>query len=242
GVDLSNSSFRGMDSSDKDPLVNMHAYVTGGIIPTNTKKGSPGSNIVFPLTIENDSGVPDAFQLSCGGTWNGTILGNLPEGWSMIFHDEADNVITTTPAIPAHGIFLFHAHIILPSNPILCKADYEIDFDGDSEVEAIDGNADGDGDFPIFLRIKSINTGATDIKLDALDVEDVEKIAFVPNQTGQIQPGGSVTYGHTLRNDGNTVETLILTGENSLVSSGWGNSILVDTTGDGTPNKPFNAL
>ncbi|KPA13855.1 hypothetical protein MHK_005938, partial [Candidatus Magnetomorum sp. HK-1] len=139
-------------------------------------------------------------------------------------------------------IFLFHAHIILPSNPILCKADYEIDFDGDSEVEAIDGNADGDGDFPIFLRIKSINTGATDIKLDALDVEDVEKIAFVPNQTGQIQPGGSVTYGHTLRNDGNTVETLILTGANSLVSSGWGNSILVDTTGDGTPNKPFNAL
>jgi len=242
GVDLSNSPMRGIDSSDKDPLVNKHAYSVGGIVPITTKTGSPGGNIVFSLTIENDSGVPDAFQLACGGKWDGTTLGPLPDGWSMIFHDEADNVITTTPAIPAHGIFLFHAHIILPSNPILCKSDYEIDFDGDGDIETIDGNTDGDGDFPIFLKIKSINTGATDIKLDSLDVNDVEKIALVTNQTGQIQPGGSVTYPHTLRNDGNTVETLTLNGTNSLVASGWGNSILVDTIGDGLPNKPFSAL
>jgi len=242
GVDLSNSPSRGIDSSDGDPLVNKHAYVTGGIIPITTKTGSPGANIVYPMTIENDSGVPDAFQLACGGTWDGSALGALPEGWSMLFHDEADNVITTTPALPAHGIFKFHAHIILPSNPILCKADYEIDFDKDGEIETIDGNNDTDGDFPIFFRIKSINTGASDVKLDALDVNDVEKIALVPNQTGQIQPGGSVTYVHTLRNDGNTVEALILSGANSLVASGWGNSILVDTTGDGVPNKPFSAL
>jgi uncharacterized repeat protein (TIGR01451 family) len=242
GVDLTNSPARGTDSSDGDPLINKHAYTTGGINPTTTKTGNPGANIVYPLTIENDSGVPDAFQLACGSSWDGSVLGHLPEGWSMVFHDEADNVITTTPALPAHATFLFHAHIILPSDPIKCKADYETDFDGDGEVETIDGNSDGDGDYPIFLKIKSINTGATDIKLDALDVNDIEKIALVANQTGQIQPGGSVTYNHTLRNDGNTVETLILKGTNSLVTSGWGNSILVDTTGDGIPNKPFNAL
>ena len=242
GVDLTNSPLRGVDSADNDPLVNKHAYETGGINPTTTKSGNPGANIVFPLTIENDSGVPDAFQLACGSTWDGNKLGGLPEGWNMIFHDEADNVITTTPALPAHSTFLFHAHIILSSNPIKCKADFETDFDGDGNLEAIDGNADGDGDYPIFFRIKSINTGATDIKLDALDVNDIEKIAFVANQTGQIQPGGSVTYNHTLRNDGNTVEALILDGTNSLATSGWGNSLLVDTTGDGTPNKPFNAL
>ena len=242
GVDLTNSPARGTDSSDKDPLVNKHAYTTGGINPTTTKSGNPGANIVYPLTIENDSGVPDAFQLACGSTWDGSVLGDLPDGWSMVFHDEADNVITTTPALPAHSAFLFHAHIMVPSNPIKCKADYESDFDSDGEIETIDGNADGDGDYPIFLKIKSINTGATDIKLDALDVNDVEKIAFVANQTGQIQPGGSVTYNHTLRNDGNTVEVLILKGTNSLSTSGWGNSILVDTTGDGIPNKPFNAL
>lgn len=242
GVDLTNSPARGTDSADNDPLVNKHAYTTGGINPTTTKTGNPGANIVYPLTIENDSGVPDAFQLACGSSWDGSVLGSLPEGWNMVFHDEADNVITTTPALPAHSTFLFHAHIIVPSNPIQCKADYEADFDGDGEIETIDGNADGDGDYPIFLKIKSINTGATDIKLDALDVNDVEKIAFVANQTGQIQPGGSVTYNHTLRNDGNTVEALILDGTNSLSTSGWGNSILVDTTGDGIPNKPFNAL
>jgi len=242
GVDLTNSPNRGTDSSDGDPLVNKHAYETGGINPTTTKEGNPGANIVYPLTIENDSGVPDAFQLACGSTWDGSVLGGLPEGWSMVFHDEADNVITTTPALPAHSTFLFHAHIILSSNPIKCKADYENDFDGDGEIEAVDGNADGDGDYPILFKIKSINTGATDIKLDALDVNDVEKIAFVANQTGQIQPGGSVTYNHTLRNDGNTVETLILDGTNSLSTSGWGNSILMDTTGDGVPNKPFNSL
>jgi len=242
GVDLTNSPSRGINSADHDPLINLHAYTTGGVNPISTKTGNPGSNVVFALTIENDSGVPDAFQLSCGGKWDGTTLSPLPEGWDFIFHDESDNAITTTPAIPAHETFMFHVHIIVPSNPILCYAKYESDFDSDGESEIVDGNTDGDGDYPIFIKIKSINTGAQDIKLDALDVNDYEKIAFVANQTGQIQPGGSVTYAHTLRNDGNTTEALILTGENSLTSSGWGNSILVDTNGDAIPDKPFSAL
>jgi trimeric autotransporter adhesin len=244
-VDLSNSSGKTICDSDGDPNANKHAYdpVTSPG-PVDTKSGNIGANIPFYLCVQNDAGVSDSFQLSAGSSYDAATgaLGALPAGWTVIFHDKDDNVISTTPALPPGGTYLLHAHLVVPADPTQALADFTSDYDVDSADETLDGNSDGDGDYPIFIRVKSNNTSAFDIKLDALDVNDKEDVTLITNQTGQIEPGGSITYNHTLRNEGNTEELLTLSATNSLSGSGWGNSILVDTTGDGKPDKPFGAL
>lgn len=244
-VDLSNEAAVGASTPDGNPLTNEDAYpVVGSESPTTTYDAAPGVAVNIPLTIQNDSGVPDSFQLTAGGSWNGAVLGGMPTGWSYVFKSTAGNTITTTPAVSAGGSYSFYLKVTVPSTAVYALADYSSDFDGDATVETIDGSspADGDGDYPIFIRVVSTNTGASDIKLDAIDVTDSEKVTLQANQTGQIQPGGSIAYPHTLRNDGNTVEAFTLSAVNSLSASGWGNNILVDTTGDGSGNKPFSTL
>ena len=246
GVDLSNETAIGVSTPDGASGSNEDEYLTGGIYPTTQYNAALGASVNIPLTIQNDSGVPDSFQLTAGGTWNGNTLGSLPTGWSYVFKSSTGNTITTTPAVPARGSYSFYLRVSVPSNPIYALADYTSDFDSDTDIETVDGinipSGDGDGDYPIFIRVLSTNTGATDIKMDAIDVTDSEKVTLQANQTGQIQPGGSIAYPHTLRNDGNTVEYFTLSAVNSLSSAGWGNNILVDTTGDGNANKPFSTL
>ena len=240
--DLSNNASPKVDSSDNNPSENLHEYIPGSVTPIQFVSVKVGEAARFYFSVENDSGVPDSFRFLIGSTWDGTTLGPLPDGWSFIFHDDNDNVITNTPAIPGGESETFHVHIYIPSDATKSPANYVTDIDGDGDLDFVDGNNDGDGDFAFFFRVESLNTGASDVKMDAVDVSDLEDISIVPNQTGQIQPGGSISYNHTLRNDGNTIETFTLSGANSLKTSGWGNSVLVDTTGNGTPDTPFSTL
>ena len=236
GVDLANGV------ADNDSGVNNDEYTVGGTTPTQTETVVPGAIAEFTLSIQNDSGVADSFQFSAGSTWDGTTLGALPADWTAVFYDSSNNVITTSPAIPAGHDYDLSIRVFVPSNPVLALADFISNIDGVGGDETVDGNGDSDGDYPIFIRVQSVNTGASDIKLDAVDVTDTEDISLITNHTGQIQPGGSIGYDHTLRNDGNTDEEFLLTGSNSLSGSGWGNSVLVDTTNNGIPDKPFSAL
>jgi len=240
--DLSNNSTPKLDSSDNNPSENLHEYIPGSLSPVQLFEVNVGSNARFYFSIENDSGVPDSFRFLIGTSWDGTTLGPLPDGWSYVFHDDNDNVITNTPAIPGGESATFHVHIFIPSDATKSPANYIADINGDGTLDFVDGNNDADGDYAFFFKVESLNTGATDIKMDAVDVNDIEDISIVPNQAGQIQPGGSISYLHTLRNDGNTIESFTLSGANSLKTSGWGNSVLVDTTGNGTPDKPFSTL
>jgi len=240
--DLSNNATPKVDSSDNNPAENLHEYIPGSLSPVQLFEVNVGSNARFYFSVENDSGVPDSFRFSIGCSWDGTTLGPLPDGWSYVFHDDNDNVITNTPAIPGGESETFHVHIFVPSDATKSPANYIADINGDGTLDFIDGNNDTDGDYAFFFRVESLNTGASDIKMDAVDVNDIEDISIVPNQAGQIQPGGSINYIHTLRNDGNTIETFTLSGLNSLKTSGWGNSVLVDTTGNGTPDTPFSTL
>ena len=240
--DLSNNAVEKVDSSDNNPAENLHEYITGSLTPVQVFEADVGEAAKLYFSVENDSGVPDSFRFLIGSTWDGTTLGPLPDGWTYVFHDDNDNVITNTPAIPGGESTTFHVHIYIPSDATKCSSNYVIDIDGDGDLDFVDGNNDGDGDFAFFFRVESLNTGASDIKLDSIDVNALEDISIVPNQAGQIQPGGSISYIHTLRNDGNTIETFTLSGVNSLKSAGWGNSVLLDTTGNDVPDTPFSAL
>ncbi len=238
GTDLANSA------NDNDPLADQDSYSVGGTTPTSTNTANLGETTTFDLYIQNDSGVPDSFQLSAGGSWNGAAMGALPTGWNVVFKTTGGTTITTTPAISGGGSYQVVAHVTVPNaaNASQAEEDHAADIDNDAVDETVDGNGDGDGDYAIFFRVVSVNTAASDIKMDAVDVNPFEELAVVPNQNGQIQPGGSIDHTHTVRNDGNTVESITLEGENSRAASGWGNNILVDTNNDGNPDKAFANL
>lgn len=231
-VDLAN------DSADDNPLANKHAYNNDGT-PITTKTANPGDTVTFSLFIENDSQVADSFQLASGGFWNGTTLGALPAGWSVAFQDTGGTVITTTPSIAPGEQLEVTAYVTLPASESQALADRTFVVDG-AGSNRVDGNGDSDGDYGVFFRVQSVNSGASDVKLDAVDVLPNEEITLLQNNSGQIQPGGSIDYPHTLTNDGNTSESLSLSAVNSAAN--WSNNLLVDTDGDGTAETPFSSL
>ena len=95
----------------------------------------------------------------------------------------------------------------------------------------------------------SPNSSSGDVKRDRLIINQFRTVSITPNNSGQIFPGGSIQYCHTITNGGNVAETLTLTqSDQSLftaAASGWGqfatvyldsnNNCVLDGTENGTP-------
>ena len=251
---VSGSLTAGLNSDD---LGAVPYDINNGAVTATTDAGSRpvfeaaiGSTVNIPFYIDNDSGAADSFQFSIGSSWNGSTLGALPTGWTVKFYkaDASGNpigsAITGTELLPG-GAFdrAYVAVVKLPSDPAFALADYVADNDGTpATLETLDANGDGDGDQPFFIRMVSNNTGASDIMLDAIDVSSFRDISLTPPGTNQIQPGGSVSYDHTLDNTGNTEETVELSSSNSKTADNWNNNVMVDTNGDGVPDKTLAQL
>lgn len=218
----------------------------------STLTGTLGSTVNIPLYIDNESGSGSAFQLAVGSSWDGTSLGALPAGWSVEFFAVDGSGNPTGPAITSTGTSVLAANsvdnqlvaqVFIPNNATLAIADIAFDTNGDGTVDAddlLDGNNDGDGDYPIFFQITSAATGATDIVLDAIDVDALRTISLVTNSSGQIEQGGRQDYSHTLSNNGNISEVLELVSSNS--QTGWTNSVSIDTDGDGIGDTNLASL
>lgn len=215
-----------------------------------TYAGTVGGTVIIPFYIDNDAGSSDSFQLSAGSSWNGTAVGSLPTGWSVQFFkgdgtgQPTGTPLTSTELLPGGAASKEYVAVVtIPSDPAYALADYVADNNGSPvSLETMDANGDGDGDQPIFIRIVSSNSGASDIMLDAVDVASLRQVALTPPGSNQIQPGGSVDYVHALDNTGNTEETLELSTGNSGTGDGWNNTVMVDTNGDGTPDKTLAQL
>lgn len=245
GVDLTDSADGATPNVNIDDLVNKSPATPAYTINNGTNAGTRpvfsgmvGGEVEIPFYIDNDSGSADAFKLAAGGS-DGTSLGALPTGWTVDFYatDTAGNrtgsPITTTPSLPAGTTDKKYIAVVsIPADPAYAAADYG----------TVDTNNDGDGDQLITISLQSSITGANDIMMDAVDVVPMRSVALTPPGADQIQPGGSVDYTHTLDNTGNTEETFELTATNPGTTPGWNNNLLVDTNGDGTPDKPTSQL
>lgn len=206
----------------------------------NTYAGQLGNTVNIPLYIDNDTAASDSFVLSAGSSWNaGTnTLGPLAAGWSVEFYVGSGGV-PSGPAIfnsgaipPATANFEIIAVVTIPNDGSLASTDVAYDNDDDGTDETLDGpGGDGDGDYPIFFRITSPNTSATDIKLDAIDVDSNRAVSLVVPGINQVEAGGSVSYSHTLTNAGNVDESVELVATNSQGT--WTNTLSIDTDGDG---------
>ena len=135
----------------------------------------------------------------------------LPSGWSVVFKDASGSVITATGLVPASGSTTVYAYVTVPA-----------------------GNAPGNNN--VTFDVLSPTSGAHDELHDQVNVNSVRVLAFSPNNSGEIYPGGAVTYSHTILNNGNVTEggtfsTLNLGDTDS--SSGWTSIIYYDINGTG---------
>jgi uncharacterized repeat protein (TIGR01451 family) len=197
-VDLSNGASGGAGAGpEADPVVLTSA--------------NPGTTTRFTLYATNTSGVADIYNLSVStNSTFGTV--GVPAGWTVVFRDSSEAIITSTGVILAGTNKLFYADVTVPAT-----------------------NAPGTNH--LYFRVLSPTTTASDILHDALAVNTVRSLSLSPNNTGQITPGGSVVYSHLLQNNGNvlegdgTVSTISLTLGQNL--AGWSAVVYYDGNNNG---------
>ena len=124
----------------------------------------------------------------------------VPVGWSVVFRNVANAIITNTGVVNGGANVQVFADVTVPSNA--SPGATNIDFTSTSPT-----------------------TGASDVKRDAVTVNAINAVTLTPNNSGQVFPGGSVVYSHTLTNNGNVAQTItfptaaFLT--DSQVAAGW---------------------
>lgn len=188
--------------------------------PTTTNTVNAGATTVFPLFVANgDTGFDNVYTLSAGST---PSMGALPAGWTVTF---TSDLACTTPitilTVNAGAQGAYFACVSVPATQAPVTAQ------------------------PIYFEVRSLaptSTGAVvvDTKFDAVTVTAAAPTfgaTLTPNNVGQVAPGGSIVYAHTLTNTG----TGVCTGDYNLaatlapadVTAGWTAALYEDVNGDG---------
>jgi trimeric autotransporter adhesin len=179
--------------------------------------GSPGTTTRFTLYVNNTSTAADSYALSASSDSTFATV-SLPAGWSVVFRNAGNAVITSTGIIPAAGNSLVYADVTIPPTA-------------------------APGPTQIYFRGLSPTTTASDVLHAAVIINAARNLTLIPNNSGTVFPGGAVVYSHLLVNNGNVVEgsggsTVNLSLSHSQV--GWSSIIYYDADNDGTagPTDP----
>lgn len=170
----------------------------------------PGNSATFPLQVDNLGSVSDNFNLSH----------NLPAGWDVKFYiadlagtGPTGSPITNTGNINASG----NTKLVAVVTPPL-------------------GETADDKD--VRFTVTSPSTGLSDTISDKLTVQADRKLVLNQDRIGQVAPGGTVVYKHTLTNNSNLVEGKVTNDVGlpfTLTSSNadWATSLYIDNNNDG---------
>ncbi|HYM82233.1 MAG TPA: hypothetical protein VEY91_12590 [Candidatus Limnocylindria bacterium] len=179
--------------------------------PVITNAVDPGTTTRFTLYVNNTGLVSDNYDLAASTTPLFAPI-TLPAGWSVTFRDAANAVITNTGNVGAAGNTLVYADVTVPAGFAA-------------------------GNVALYFRSRSPVSGAADIKYDAVTVNAVRSIQLVPDNSGQVAPGGSVSYTHLLSNNGNVVEGdgagSVITLATTNNQAGWSSVIYHDSNNNG---------
>ena len=148
-----------------------------------TNATNPGTTTRFTLFVNNTSAVSDTYDLSASTNSSFSSL-SLPTGWTAVFRDASGAVITNTGVINSGTNKQVFVDISVPAGQA-----------------AIPGTG-----LPLYFRLLSPSSGATDRIADAVVVNTVRNVQISPSNSGQVFAGSSVVYTHTLVNNGNVTE------------------------------------
>jgi uncharacterized repeat protein (TIGR01451 family) len=179
--------------------------------PVITTATNPNATVRFTLYVNNNSAIGDNFDMAASTDPTFAAL-TLPAGWTVVFHDASNAVVTNSGPVAGGGNVVVYADVTVPA-----------------------GFAAGLQH--VYFRARSPVSGASDRIHDAVSVNPQRSLVLVPNNTAQIAPGGTWTYTHLLSNTGNVNEgdgvgsVVALTRADDQV--GWNSALYVDSNNNG---------
>ena len=188
------------------------------VITTNllTASTTVATQSKFQLYVNNTSTVADSYNLS--------LTSAIPTGWSVTFAADGGGgaCATTGAALTNTGT------IAATGNRLVCAI---------VNVPATNSNNATAGNYDFTFRVQSAVTAtAFDTKVDRVTVNALHNVTLTPNGAQQTFPGGSVTYTHVLKNNGNVNETITFPAgflTDSQIAAGWTSVLYIDSNGTG---------
>lgn len=190
-------------------------------LPTQVHDTGAGTGTVFTLWVKNHDVVDATYNLAASQTTG--FPGALPAGWTVkfvAFGGTCASPAISNLAVIAGGQQAVEACVTPPSSQ--------------AAVTAV----------KIYFKVQSTavaSTGgiASDVKTDAVTVTSTALqlgASLTPNNNGQVAPGGTVVYAHTLTNIGAQscgAYTLTATVPATDAAQGWTTTVYLDVNGDG---------
>ena len=189
--------------------------------PTTTKTTPAGTGAIFNLFVRNNDSAANTYSLAASQT--NSFPGSLPAGWTVKF-------------VAAGGTCTGAA---ITSVNVAANAQTPVDACVTPPVTQtpVTGQA-------VYFQVRSTiatSTGvvAIDTKMDAVTVTTANTFGatLTPNNNGQVAPGGSVVYAHTVTITGaqscGTKYNVTATLPAADVTAGWTTALYVDVNGDG---------
>ena len=179
----------------------------------DVRSTKPNQAVNFPLQVDNSGVTGDNFNLGIDPAHA------LPAGWDVKFYvaDSSGNPtgapLTNTGNINGGSNIKLVAVVTPPANAPA-------------------------GDQQVYFKVSSPATGLSDVMVDKVTVQADRKLSLQNDRIGQVAPGGTVVYKHTLTNTGNIVEgattgSLPFTLTNDQSGNGWVTSLFIDVNNDG---------
>lgn len=158
------------------------------------QNANPATSVDFALDVINAGGASDNFTLSSA----------VPAGWTVTYYLDANangvldagevSPITSTGAVAAGAETNLIARVAIPAG----------------ELPGVNPTS--------FTATSSVNATQSDTIANTVTVNTLALVDFAPDNTGNATAGGTITYAHTVSNNGNVFDTFDLT---YASSQGW---------------------
>ena len=235
GFEIAKLARSATDTSVSDPVVDrLDAIVPAGVDLTNVApagdadaagegagpEADPVTTVApdeagearFALHVAHLAGPPTGYALAAHAAMTGEAPDDgpvpLPDGWSVRFEDPTTgDPLSVTPTLGT-GESVAVTAVVVP---------------------APDAPA---GTVSVFFEVVSTDGVATDVKHDAVAIAARSTLAFAPDGSARVEPGGSVVHAHRLTSSANvTVDDLVF--ESAGTEAGWSVELWDDANGDG---------